>query len=227
MRNFTRKNKVNQIKKQKEVLLGDGNDMSLDKILSSETCQTIISECREFRERIYTPIQTIFMFVKQVLNPDKSCRNAVSGAIAEQVCAGEEPASINTGPFCKARKRLPEETLHELVRETGNATTSATPTIWNWHGRAVKLVDGTTVTMADTQANQEAFPQHGNQKKGIGFPIARLVAVMSLGVGTVLDYALAAHKGKGTGEHSLFRQIMDCIKKDDVVLGDCYYPSFF
>jgi len=227
VKNFIRNNKVNQIKKEKEVLLGDGQDMSLNKILSSEACQTITSECREFRERVYTPIQTIFMFVKQVLNPDKSCRNAVAGAVAEQVFAGEKPASINTGPFCKARRRLPEETLHELVRETGNSATSAAPDVWNWHGRVVKLVDGTTVTMADTLANQEAFPQHGNQKKGVGFPMARLVAVMSLGTGTVLDYAFAAYKGKGTGEHSLFRQIMDCITKDDVVLGDCYYPSFF
>ena len=98
---------------------------------------------------------------------------------------------------------------------------------WNWHGRAVKVVDGTTITMADTEENQTEFPQHGNQKKGAGFPIARLVAVMSLGVGTVLDFAFAAHKGKGTGEHSLFRKIFNCIGEGDILLGDCYYPSFF
>ncbi len=112
MNNSTQENKIAQIKKHKETLLNDGGDISLAKILSSEECQTILSECREFRDRIYTPIKTIFMFIKQVLNPDKSCRNAVAGAITEQICSGEAPASINTGPYCKARKRLPEETLH-------------------------------------------------------------------------------------------------------------------
>jgi hypothetical protein len=113
------------------------------------------------------------------------------------------------------------------VRETGEAAALSAPTTWNWHGRPVKLVDGTTITMPDTKENQHEFPQHGNQKAGAGTPIMRLVAVMSLGVGTVLDYAFAAHKGKGTGEHSLFREVMDCIKPRDVILGDCYYPSFF
>lgn len=81
--------------------------------------------------------------------------------------------------------------------------------------------------MADTKENQAAFPQHNNQKKGAGFPIARLVAVMSLTTGTVLDYAIDAYKGKGTGESSLLRKIFDCIEKDDIVLGDRYFPNFF
>jgi len=81
--------------------------------------------------------------------------------------------------------------------------------------------------MPDTQANQQEFPQHGNQKEGAGFPLARLVAVMSLEVGAVIDYAMAAHKGKGTGEHSLFREIVNSVNEGDILLGDCYYPSFF
>ncbi len=145
-------------------MLGDDSNISLSKILSSDACQTIMSESREFRDRIYTPIKTIFMFIKQVLHPDKSCRNAVASAVIEQICAGEKPSSINTGQYSKARKRLPEETLHDLVRETGNSSVLSTPKVWNWHGRPVKLVDGTTLTMPDTEANQKAFPQHHNQK---------------------------------------------------------------
>jgi len=83
------------------------------------------------------------------------------------------------------------------------------------------------VMMPDTPANQAAFPQHGNQKVGAGYPISTHVVVMSLTVGTVIDYAIGANKGNGTGEHSLLRQIMDCIHAEDIVLGDRYYPSFF
>jgi len=227
MKNITKENKILQIKKQKDILLSNNSDISLTTILSSEACQTIISECRDFRERIYTPLKTIFMFVKQVLNPDKSCRNAVASAAIEQLCSNDALLSTNTGQYCKARKRLPEETVHELVREIGNSSVSKVQDRLKWYGRTVKLVDGTTVTMADTPMNQQEFPQHGNQKEGAGYPIARLVAVMSLDVGTVIDYSLAAHKGKGTGEHALFREIIDSINEGDILLGDCYYPSFF
>lgn len=77
--------------------------------------------------------------------------------------------------------------------------------------------------MADTQANQANYPQHGNQKKGCGFPMLRLLAVMSLSMGTVVDYAVGAYKGKGTGEQSLLREIFSCIENDDIVLGDRYF----
>lgn len=81
--------------------------------------------------------------------------------------------------------------------------------------------------MPDTKANQKAFPQHSNQKKGAGFPLARIMVVMSLTVGTVIDYAVGAYKGKGTGESSLLRSIFDCIEAGDIALGDRYFPNFF
>jgi len=227
MNKFATKEKITQINKQKENVLDEKSNISLNKILGTDACQSIIEECREFRERVYTPLKTIFMFAKQVMSPDKSCRNAIAGAVAEQVGCGEQAMSTNTGPYCKARQRLPEETLHKLVRETGSAAVNAAPSLWNWHGRAVKLVDGTTLTMADTKENRTEFFQHGNQQDGVGFPMVRMVAVMSLASGTVIDYAIAAHKGKSTGEHSLLRSILDCINAGDVLLGDRYFPSFF
>jgi hypothetical protein len=98
---------------------------------------------------------------------------------------------------------------------------------WRPYARELKVFDGSTAKMQDTSANQAVFPQVKNQKKGIGFPIVRFVVVMSLTIGTVLDYAMGAYRGKGTGESSLLRSIFDCIKKDDIVLGDRYFPNFF
>ncbi len=216
-----------QIEKQKRSLLSSKTDVSLTNILSSERCQRILSECREFRDRVYTPIKTVFVFIKQVLNPDKSCKKAVARIIVEQLNAGEKPVSSNTGPYCKARQRLPEGTVHELVKEIGTAPLNNAPSKWKPFGRNLKVFDGSTGKMADTKANQKAFPQHKNQKKGAGFPIVRFVVVMSLTVGTVIDYAIGAYKGKGTGESSLLRNILTCIEKDDIALGDRYFPNFF
>lgn len=216
-----------QIENQKQSLLSNKTDISLTNILNGEHCQRIFSECRGFRDRVYTPIKTTFIFIKQVLNPDKSCKKAVAGVVVEQLSAGKKPVSTNTGPYCKARKRLPEETVHKLVKEIGNAPIKHAPSKWKPFGRNLKVFDGSTGKMADTKANQKAFPQHKNQKKGAGFPITRFVVVMSLTVGTVIDYAIGAYKGKGTGESSLLRSIFSCIEKDDIALGDRYFPSFF
>ena len=222
-----KKHTLAQIEKHKKNLLANKADISLTNILSSERCQRIFSECREFRDRVYTLIKTVFLFIKQVLNPDKSCKRAVAGVNVERLNEGRKPVSTNTGPYCKARQRLPEETVHELVKEIGSAPIKSAPSKWKPYGRDLKVFDGSTGKMADTKANQKAFPQHKNQKKGAGFPIARFVVVMSLTIGTVIDYAIGAYKGKGTGESSLLRNIITCIQKNDIALGDRYFPNFF
>lgn len=224
---FKRNRTIAQIEQRKKLILNDEAEISLTKILSSEKCQKIISECREFRDRIYPPLKTLFMFIKQVLNPDKSCKKAVAGSVVEQINAGGKVSSNSTGPYCKARERLPEAAVKALVKEVGEAGTQKALTGWKVYGRETKLLDGSMVMMPDTKENQRMYPQHSNQKEGAGFPLARLVVVMSLTVGTVIDYAMGAYKGKGTGEHSLLRSIFDCINERDILLGDRYYPSFF
>ena len=218
--------KLAQIKKHKKSL-SDKDTISLNEIISSKKCQQIVSECRDFRDRIYTPLKTLFIFIKQVLNPDKSCKNAVADLVAEQLITEGKKISTNTGSYSNARKRLPEQMVSELVKETGKSSAKKASLGWKAFGRSLKGVDGSSIIMPDTKENQEIFPQQKGQKKGIGFPIARIVVVMSLTVGTVLDYAMGAFQGKGTGESSLLRSIFDCIEPNDILLGDRYYPSFF
>src|SRR5476649_2737305 len=224
---FKQKYSLAQIKKQKQALIDGKNAISLNAILGSRECQNIISQCREFREVIYTPLKTLFIFIKQVLNPDKSCKNAVADLMAEQLIIEGKSISTNTCSYSNARKRLPEGTISELVKETGKSASKKALNEWKVFGRPLKGVDGSTAIMPDTKENQEIFPQQTGQKKGIGFPIARIVVVMSLTVGTVLDYAIGPFKGKGTGESALLRSIFNCIKPGDILLGDRYYSSFF
>jgi hypothetical protein len=84
-----------------------------------------------------------------------------------------------------------------------------------------------TISMPDTPGNQQMYTQHPSQKDGVGFPIARLVGIFSLGTGALLDFAVAPWSGKGTGEHTLLRQLMHVFDAGDIVLGDAYYASFF
>lgn len=176
---------------------------------------------------IYTPAITVWVFLSQCLSADHSCRDAVARLIAWRVAQGQRPCSAETGAYCTARGNLPEEAVHELVRDTGMETDDLADEGWLWQGRRVRVVDGSTITMPDTPANQAAYPQQENQKPGCGFPIARIVVVFSLAVGTVLDAAIGKYQGKQTGENSLFRTLYDVLTEGDVVLADRYFSGWF
>ena len=140
---------------------------------------------------------------------------------------GLSPLSSETGGYCTARKRLPLEMVQALAQETGNLQGVRTPAKWLWKGRHVKLVDGATVSLADSKDNQAHYPQHGNQVEGAGFPLARLVGVVSLATGAVLSAAMGPYQGKDTGEHSLFRELRGVFDPGDLMLADSYYCSYF
>ena len=175
---------------------------------------------------IYTPAVTVWVFLSQCLSADHSCRDAVARLIAWRLAEGLSPCSADTGAYCTARGDLPEEALHGLVRETGSQGEDRPPDTWLWHGRKVRVVDGSTITMADTEANQAVYPQQKTQKPGCGFPIARILVIFSLSLGTVLDAAIGKYHGKQTGENSLFRTLYDALDKGDIILADRYFSGW-
>jgi Transposase DDE domain len=176
---------------------------------------------------VYTPLTTVRLLLAQAIDPDPSLCQAVSRLLAERAAEGRAAISANTGAYSQARQRLPEGVLVRLTRQVGSTLLDGAPPAWRWKGRDVQLVDGTTVSMPDTQANQAAFPQPSHQKPGLGFPLARLVTVFSLSVGTVLDAAVGPFAGKRTGEPALFRSLHQRLRRNDVVLADRYYCSYF
>jgi Transposase DDE domain/Insertion element 4 transposase N-terminal len=197
-------------------------------LLNPDTVQQALDKHQvTVRERIFTPVVTLWTFLSQVLSPDHSCREAVARLIAFRVARGQTPCAPETGSYCKARQRLPLPVLTDLVRRTAQRLDEQAPDSWTWKGRRVQLVDGTTVSMPDTAANQAAFPQPRSQKPGVGFPLARLVAVISLTTGALRELAIGPYRGKQTGETALFRALWDRLDPGDIVLGDRTFSSFF
>jgi hypothetical protein len=176
---------------------------------------------------IYTPAVTVWVFLAQCLSADHSCVEAVAGLIAWRLARRLPRCSAKTGAYCTAREDLPEEACSRLMRETGRAVDEAAPREWRWHGHRVLDVDGSTFTMPDTPENQAEYPQVPGQRRGCGFPIARIVVVFSLAVGTVLDAAIGKYQGKLTGENSLFRTLHPLLEEGDVVLADRYFSGWF
>ena len=183
----------------------------------------------EEEDAVYTPPVTLWAFLSQMLHKSeqRSCTAAVARVVVLLVALGREPCSGNTGAYCCARAKLPEPVIRRLTLRIAKGCEQAVPSSWLWHGRHVKLVDGTTASMPDTEANQAEYPQHGAQEEGVGFPIVRMVVLFSLATGMLCDMAMGPYQGKETGEPALFRELFSRLQTDDIVLGDRYYCSYF
>jgi hypothetical protein len=195
-------------------------------ILSTELLLAIVNQSSSCRNRIYTPLVTLKAFIFQVLSADGSCRQAVSHVLSERLLQGQTANSVNTGAYCEARKRLPLEALKESVESTGKSLHQQAHPDWLWKGHNILLTDGTTVLMPDTPENQAVFPQQSYQKPGLGFPIVRIVGLISLTVGSVISYATGCYQGKGSGETSLFSQLLGSIEQGYLLLADRYYCTW-
>jgi hypothetical protein len=199
-------------------------------VLSEERIEEIVAETGvKFRDRIYTPITTMLTYLWQVLHPDQACKGAVAKLAAQRAAQGMKPCSTKTGGYCTARKRLPEELPAQLARETGQRLHERSPKEPLLRGRPIKVFDGSTVTMPDTKANQQAFPQHPRQKPGVGFPIARVAVLFSLVCGAVLQWDLRRYKGKAQSELSMLAEMLADLSPGDIVLADrylCVYCMF-
>jgi Transposase DDE domain len=176
---------------------------------------------------VYSVPLTLWAFIAQVLSDQKSCVAAVARVLVLLTILGRKPCGAGTGAYCKARAKLPERFLQRLTAEVGRQLEEAAPDAWRWHGRRVLLLDGSTLSMPDTPANQKAYPQQRSQKPGVGFPILRWVALLGLATGAVLASAFGPWRGKQTGETALFRTLLDDLRPGDVLVADRYYCSYW
>ncbi len=180
-------------------------------------------------DAVYTPAVTLWAFLSQVLFKDehRSCVAAVARVVVLLVALERGVCSSNTGAYCRARGKLSEKVLRQITIHVGEGCENKLDKQWLWHGRHVRLVDGTTVSMPDTPANQEAYPQNPQQREGLGFPIARVVVLLSLASGMLTGMAMGPYAGKETGESALLRSLLGRFKRGDILLADRYYCSYF
>jgi hypothetical protein len=205
--------------------LQDG-DLPFTNVLTEEAIAQALAAVTGWLDRIFSPLVTLWVFLAQVLSADHSCRAAVARLIVHRLTQGQRPCSAQTGAYCQARQRLPESFFADVACSVGRRLDDQVERRWLWKGRRVYLFDGTTVTMPDSGENQKAYPQVYNQKPGLGFPIARIGAVISLACGAVVNLGFCQYAGKGQGEVSLLRRLWDVLRPGDVLLADSLISNF-
>ncbi len=153
----------------------------------------------QFRDRMFPPPVTLQLFVQPVLDGD--------------------------GAYVDAVARAPVAGMDRGVAVAGRATARASGALGVALAGPLKGCDGTPLSMADTPENQRMDPP-AMQKRGLGFPLARRVGLVSLSKGAVLGFSLGPYQGKKTREMALLRQLSRGLHAGNVLLADGYYYSY-
>ena len=172
------------------------------------------------RNRIFTIPVVFWTFLCQIMEGG-SCRSGVSSVQALQSKLGEALCSSSDAAFCSARKRFPIRVLIAIHRHLVSALSPP-------RSPRTFVVDGTTVSMPDTEANQVCWPQPGGQKKGVGFPVMRIVGLFDLVSGAWIAMARGTLKGSKKGsERTLWLRLWRHLKPGDTVVADAGFCCWF
>ena len=192
---------------------------------ASKIEETLFEEGIKYRNRLFSPMVTLWAFLSQVIDADKTCHNAVSRVIAWLAGKGEEVPSEDPSAYCQARQRLPESFLKKLFSQVALRLKKKVQKEQLWCGRYVKVFDGSTVSMPDTPENQKAYPQPSSQKAGCGFPLAKIGVLFSLATGSVVEVVIDVFK---THDVKLARRLYEFLEAGDIFLSDracCSYAD--
>ena len=193
-------------------------------LLSESIIQEVLDTLKvKYRRRLFDPFVTLWAFLSQVLDADKTSQNAVSRVIAYLSSENVEIPSQGTSAYCQARQRLPEKLLQQLFGRVAQSLQNQVTPEDLWCGRLVKIVDGSTISMPDTAKNQEIYPQPSSQSPSCGFPIAKIGILFSLATGAAIALVIDV---LNTHDVKLARKLYRCLSFGDVLLGDRAFGSY-
>lgn len=169
------------------------------------------------RQRRWNLRLVFWTFLWQVAQAGTSCREAIRQAQARCKNAGRPLPPAEDSPYCQARGSLPVERLQEIHDGLCAEAKEGLAPKDLWCGHHVVVIDGSSLTAPDTPANQKVFPQQSVQKPGCGFPIVRLVGLLSLATGMLTAWATGSWSGHEVG---LLQTLWDSLHPGEVLLAD-------
>ncbi len=174
------------------------------------------------RDRIYPLRRVFWCWLWQILQCNTACREVVRQA-QMIFCLHGKSIDEGTSPYCQSRSKIPLVLLHKLVASSAQAARKLVPASTLLQGRPLKAIDGSSLRMADTQKNQQHFPQPHSQHPGAGFPVMKIVALFCVASGSLLACA-TGHRFQS--EVSLAAQLFASLIRRDVLVSDRGFGSF-
>jgi Transposase DDE domain len=103
------------------------------------------------------------------------------------------------------------------VRPAARFATTSTAGSVRWHGLLVCAVDGTTMSVPDSARNLAVYRKQAGSHGGSGYPLLRLVALVTCGTRTVID---AVFGPMSCGELDYARRLRRSLHAGMIVLLD-------
>ena len=182
----------------------------------------------KFRKTLYQPLVSLNLYLLKCLMKSGTYESVLDRYHSNFPLRKQKKMSGHNAALWRSVEKFVtlsvlEHCNEEVLKKTEQEYSGVGP----FCGLNVLMIDGSTVKMLDTPENQEAFPQHGKQKQGEGFPISRISMMTNLESGAIMSFACAPYRGKGTGEISMFQDHMAHIEENDLILLDGYYDSYY
>jgi len=166
-----------------------------------------------WRDRVLDPANTMSLFILQVLHGNTAISHL--RLLSRIDCAASS--------YCEARARLPVAGVAAVVEQLSCHAGRCSEGDSRWLGRRVLISDATAAQTPDTPALQKLWPQPSAQKQGCGFPIVKLLALMDLATGMILQLTMMCLK---VHEMSQLAGPHGALQGGDVLLADRAFCSF-
>ena len=175
------------------------------------------------RKRVYTETVVFWAWLAQVLLFNASCSKAVTMVRSWCVSQNLPTPSEGNGAYCTARKRIRLKFLQTIFQHIVQTLNQRIRPEDRWKGLIVKSIDGSSVQLMDTEANQLAFPQPNTQKKGCGFPVMGMAGVLNHAHGGWEGFVSALHTEH---DHKVAHRLIKYFEEGDLALADTAYSSY-
>ncbi len=175
------------------------------------------------RQRSFGHVPVFWAWLAQILEGNASCLKALGLLQCWYQEAGLPVPQGDTSGYCQGRCRVSEDFLKNIHRRVLDSLRRGRREEDLWRGFQLKAIDGSSLKLMDTEANQKAYPQPSSQKPGCGFPVMGITGLLNL-----------SHDGWEAIECSNFREhearvahrLIDHVSKGDLLLGDRSFCSY-
>jgi hypothetical protein len=209
-KNICKNQKRLSLKRQE---LEDSHLQSIKEILSRQCIERICqSQDYSYRKRLVTPLVTLLHMIGSAVSRENSFQSAWHNI-------GQTGGS---DILCKARKRLPLRIWQgvdqwidaEIEKEFGHQAL--------WRGHRLIGIDGTCVSMSDTQELQQTFGRTQSKHGPSRFPVARVVFGFTLNTQITVSHSIDHYQ---TSEQALLQDMFQDFNKGDLIICDRHFAG--
>ena len=175
------------------------------------------------RQRSFGHIPVFWAWLAQILEANASCSKALGLIQSWYQASGLAAPTGGTSGYCMARVNLREDFLEQVAHRITNTLGQRIGPVDRWHGLTLKAIDGSSVQLMDTEANQEAYPQPSSQKQGCGFPVMGIHGVVNLSHGGWEGFVTCDSRRH---DARAARHLLKHIEEGDLLLADRAYCSY-